>query len=170
MPSLLIVDETPQVHYYIAQQELTNGESITGFLTTDYDTDMYSIEVQPGAYVLNVVLSGSSGDFDVYARYAVRPTTDEYDLRGYDSDSYEDESIEAPAHGTWYIMVRSYSGSGSYSLVVHVHYYSDATTYSPSTPVLPQIPLITENDLPNIAILSLSMLGLIAIIGSLKRS
>jgi hypothetical protein len=63
------------------------------------------------------ILTCGSADFDLYGRLGAEPTTSTYDWRGYTSGG-EDVTFPNPGAGTWYIMVRSYSGTGAYELTV----------------------------------------------------
>lgn len=54
--------------------------------------------------------------FDIYVRKGAQPTTSEYDHRGYTSSADEKIRIEPVEPGDYYIMVRSYRGTGSFSL------------------------------------------------------
>jgi hypothetical protein len=101
--------------------ELTNGVTVTSSLAAQYDTEMWYIVVDDDAETMNTVLTCGSSDFDVYGRLGAEPTTSNYDWRGYTSGG-EDVDYDSPGAGTWYIMVRSYSGTGSYDLTVTIDY------------------------------------------------
>jgi hypothetical protein len=96
---------------------LTSGVTATGSLAAQYDTEMWTIEVGSSITSMQAVLTCGSADFDLYGRLGAEPTTSTYDWRGYTSGG-EDVTTPSPGAGTWYIMVRSYSGTGSYSLTV----------------------------------------------------
>ncbi|MFW9996967.1 MAG: S8 family serine peptidase [Candidatus Odinarchaeota archaeon] len=105
-----------------ADNELTSGVTVYSSLSGTGDTEMWFIQVEAGATNMRTVLNCPSGtDFDVYGRLGAEPTTSVYDFRGY-TTSGEDVSFSNPGTGTWYIMVRSYSGSGNYDLTVTVTY------------------------------------------------
>jgi hypothetical protein len=55
-------------------------------------------------------------DFDIYVRKDAQPTTTEYDDRGYTNSADEKIRIEPASPGDYYVMVRSYRGSGSFTL------------------------------------------------------
>jgi hypothetical protein len=78
---------------------------------------MWTIQVPAGKASMYSVLTCGSADFDIYGRLGAEPTTSTYDWRGYTGGG-EEVTFSNPGAGTWYIMVRSYSGSGSYSLTV----------------------------------------------------
>jgi hypothetical protein len=82
---------------------------------------MWYIEVDADAESMRTVLTCGSADFDVYGRLGAEPTTSTYDWRGYTSGG-EDVTFSSPGAGTWYIMVRSYSGTGSYELTCTITY------------------------------------------------
>ena len=155
--------------FYVAQEELSAGEPVSGYLRDTDDFDLWFIQVMPDAYRFRVVITGpDDADFDVYARYGEIPTLSEYDIRGYSSSSYESEELYQPSSGTWFIRVNSYSGSGTYTLTVFVSF--SETTYTSSTPVTPPVPIISEADIPQAVILMLSVLGLMVVIWSINKS
>jgi hypothetical protein len=95
--------------------ELTSGETVYSSLAAQYDTEMWTIEVGTGYDGLRGVLNCPGVDFDLYFRLGAEPTTTVYDLRGYTTGG-EDITYSMPGAGTWYVMVRSYSGTGAYDL------------------------------------------------------
>jgi hypothetical protein len=97
--------------------ELTSGETVYSSLAAKGETEMWTIEVVGTKDSMRSVLNCGSADFDLYGRLGVEPTTSTYDWRGYTTGG-EDVTYSMPGEGTWYIMVRSYSGSGPYDLTV----------------------------------------------------
>lgn len=100
---------------------LENGVTATSSLAAQYATEMWTIEVDADAESMYSVLTCGSADFDLYGRLGAEPTTSTYDWRGYTSGG-EEVTFNTPGAGTWYIMVRSYSGTGSYGLTVTITY------------------------------------------------
>jgi hypothetical protein len=76
------------------------------------------------------VLTCGTVDFDLYGKLGAAPTTSVYDWRGYTSGG-EEVTTANPGAGTWYIMVKSYSGTGAYQLTVTL---TDGTTPPPPPP------------------------------------
>ncbi len=110
-----------------------NGVQESGYLTGDDDEDYFYIVVGSGAVSMHVVLDGPfDDDFDVYGRHNSYPSTATYDWRGYTSSADETVTHDYPTSGTWYIMVRSFHGSGTYYLTVTIDY--GETTTSETTP------------------------------------
>ncbi|NWF94805.1 MAG: pre-peptidase C-terminal domain-containing protein [Candidatus Thorarchaeota archaeon] len=100
---------------------LTSGVPVTSSLSATGATETWTIVVDANAQSMYSVLTCGSADFDLYGRLGAAPTTSTYDWRGYTSGG-EEVTFNAPGAGTWYIMVRSYSGTGSYTLTVTVTY------------------------------------------------
>ncbi len=100
---------------------LEDGVTSTSSLSGTGETEMWSMEVEPDALSMYSVLTCGSADFDLYGRLGAEPTTSVYDWRGYTSGG-EEVTFNNPGAGTWYFMVRSYSGSGSYDLTVTITY------------------------------------------------
>jgi hypothetical protein len=101
--------------------ELTSGQTVYSSLSAVGATEMWTIDVEANAQTMHSVLNCGSADFDLYGRLGAAPTTSTYDWRGYTSGG-EDVTYSTPGQGTWYIMVRSYSGTGSYDLTVTITY------------------------------------------------
>jgi subtilisin family serine protease len=100
----------------------TQTFNFSGSLSGAGNTQAFNVNVNSGAKSIRVILTGPTGaDFDVYGKLGSTPTTSVYDLRGYTTGN-EDVTSTNPGAGTWYIMARSYSGSGAFSLQVIVTY------------------------------------------------
>jgi hypothetical protein len=68
---------------------------------------------------LSVSVRGPEGeDFDLYVRRDAPPTTEQYDVVGFTSSANEDVVITPVEAGEYYVMVRSYRGSGEFDLSV----------------------------------------------------
>jgi hypothetical protein len=100
---------------------LENGVPVTSSLSGTGATEMWTIVVDANAVSMYSVLTCGSADFDLYGRLGAAPTTSTYDWRGYTGGG-EEVTFNNPGAGTWYIMVRSYSGSGSYQLTSTITY------------------------------------------------
>jgi hypothetical protein len=107
--------------------ELTSGVPVTSSLAATGASEMWTIEVPANTATMDSILTCGSADFDLYGRLGAEPTLSVYDWRGYTSGG-EEVTYDLPGTGTWYIMVQSYSGSGSYTLTV---------TLSAATPPAP---------------------------------
>ncbi len=102
--------------------QMTSGVPVTSSLSGTGATETHTIVVGSNAVSMRTVLDGpSTADFDVYGRLGAAPTTSTYTWRGYTSGD-EDVTYNNPGAGTWYIMVRSYSGSGTYTLTCTITY------------------------------------------------
>ena len=99
-------------------KSLKIGDEITGNLTETNDFKIYKVTL---GKKLKVKLEGPSGqDFDLYIKKDQHPTLTDYDDRGYTGTASEEVSIDEAETGDYYIMVRSYKGSGAYTLKVDV--------------------------------------------------
>ncbi len=101
-----------------ANAELTSGVPVAGSLSGTGAKDYYYITIPSGCTALDVITQNGPGgsDFDLYVKRGSQPTTSSYDVKGYTSSSNEACPLTDPASGTYYIMVISYSGSGSYEV------------------------------------------------------
>lgn len=95
---------------------LANGVAVTGISGAASSTRFWTIEVPAGATNLNFVMSGGTGDADLYVRRASAPTTSTYDCRPYLSGNNETCTFAAPTAGTYHVMVRGYSAFSGVTL------------------------------------------------------
>lgn len=99
---------------------ISPGQGISGHLPQTHAEVHYQVTLQNK---LLVRLDGAEGqDFDLYVCYGAPAGTQEgqYDAVSYGITADELVTIENPKAGTYYILVQSYRGSGSYNLEVEV--------------------------------------------------
>ena len=95
---------------------LQNGVTVTGLAATTGNFVLYTMSVPAGATNLKFVISGGTGDADLYVRFGSAPTTSSYDCRPYLSGNSETCSITTAQAGTYYVMVNAYSSYTGVSL------------------------------------------------------
>ena len=76
----------------------------------------YTIDVPAGMAVLEIAISGGTGDADLYVRRGAQPTTTAYDYRPYLSGNNETVTVNNPTAGTWYIGIRGYAAYSGLTL------------------------------------------------------
>lgn len=113
-----------------AQTSLTNGVAVTGISGSAGSEKFYKIEVPAGQDELEISTSEGTGDVDLYVRRGSQPTTTSYDYRPYKVGNNETVTVENPAAGTWYIMLKGYNAYASVKLLAE---YSAALTITPLT-------------------------------------
>jgi hypothetical protein len=111
---------------------LENGVAVTNLSGAEGSEKIYRIEVPAGQTSLEIAMSGGTGDADLYVKYGSRPTTTDYDYRPALANSEETVSINNPAAGTWYILVRGYA---AYTGVTLKATYSDVLLLQDGVPV-----------------------------------
>jgi hypothetical protein len=96
---------------------LTLGTPQTGSLQETYDIKYYQVSMVAGE-PLFVILDGEDNydHYDLYIKFGSLPTTLDYDDMG--DSPYADQEVEVASSqaGTYYIMVRSTSGGGIYTI------------------------------------------------------
>jgi hypothetical protein len=80
---------------------------------------VHSFEVGPGVTRLGVALNASEepgADLDLYVRQGIAPTVSEYDCRAFGSNQWGFCVFDAPAEGSWHVLVNRYSGTSVYQV------------------------------------------------------
>lgn len=98
---------------------LSNGVTVPGISVTVGDFRRFHLEVPAGTQRLAFELSGDLGDGDLYVSYASEPTFESFDCRPYSGSSNESCTFDAPAAGTYHVMVHAYSSVSDLQLVGH---------------------------------------------------
>ena len=95
---------------------LTNGVAKTGLSGSTGSWQHFKIAVPTGQTKLDIVMSGGTGDADMYVKRGSQPTSSSYDYRPYLNGNNETVSVTNPASGDWYISIYAYSSYASVSL------------------------------------------------------
>ncbi|MFT3710888.1 MAG: trypsin-like serine protease [Archangium sp.] len=74
--------------------------------------------VAPNTQSITVVLSGGTGDADLYVKFGSQTATNSYNCRPYKDGNDETCTFTNPQAGTWHIGVRAYAAFSGASLVV----------------------------------------------------
>ncbi|WP_287797091.1 S8 family serine peptidase [Idiomarina sp.] len=96
--------------------ELVNGETVSGLSATTGDSLYYTLDVPAGATDLSFNINGGSGDADLYVRFGSEPTSSTYDCRPYQSGNTESCTISNVQAGTYHVMVNAYSSFSGVNL------------------------------------------------------
>ena len=88
-----------------------------GTLSGSNRDDRYSVAVPSGLSRLVVTLNGAdTGDFDLYVRRGAQPTPANADCSSENEFTMETCSFNAPAAGTYNLLVSRFGGSGAYQV------------------------------------------------------
>lgn len=98
-------------------QELVVGGSVSGSLARTGAEAVYTLR-SPGPVA--VTMDGPGGaDFDLYVRRNQAPTQSEWDVRAFTTAADEQVVLPGAPADTYFIMARSFQGSGAYALSAH---------------------------------------------------
>jgi hypothetical protein len=100
------------------QQELTLGVPVAGNLSGTGDEEYYQVSVPAGQHLF--VVLDSAGDIyasELYIKFGSLPSTIDYDDKGDSPNADQSVEIASTQAGYYYVMVRSASGGGSYTIV-----------------------------------------------------
>jgi vibriolysin len=95
---------------------LSNGVAVTGIGASTGSWKHYKISVPSGQSSLAIVMSGGSGDGDLYVKLGSQPTSTSYNYRPYLTGNNESVNVTSPAAGDWYISIYAYSTFSSVTL------------------------------------------------------
>jgi Zn-dependent metalloprotease/PKD repeat protein len=95
---------------------LTNGVAQTGLSGATGAYDKFTLVVPAGATGLKFVMSGGTGDADMYVKFGSAPTDTVYDCRPYVSGNAETCTIATAQAGTYYVNLKGYSAFSGVSL------------------------------------------------------
>ncbi|MEO7934940.1 MAG: pre-peptidase C-terminal domain-containing protein [Dokdonella sp.] len=95
---------------------LQNGVTVSGLAATTGTDILYTMNVPAGASGLSFVMSGGSGDADMYVKFGSAPTDSTYDCRPYVSGNSESCPVSTVQVGTYYVRVKAYSTFSGVSL------------------------------------------------------
>ncbi len=96
---------------------LSNGVAVTGLAATTGNKLNYTMVVPAGATSLKFVMSGGTGDADLYVKFGSAPTLTSYDCRPYITGNNESCPITTAQAGTYYVMINSYATFSGVQLV-----------------------------------------------------
>jgi vibriolysin len=95
---------------------LSNGVAVTGISASTGTWKHYKITVPSGQSSLAIVMSGGTGDGDLYVKLGSQPTLSSYNYRPYLSGNNETVNVSNPTAGDWYISIYAYAAFSSVSL------------------------------------------------------
>jgi len=87
---------------------------LVGILEDPFRLDTATFEVAPGTARLRVTLNGVDelpNDLDVYLKLGAPATTFDFDARSVNEGMFEGIEIDAPAAGTWHLLVHTFAGA-----------------------------------------------------------
>ncbi|CAM4132845.1 S8 family serine peptidase [Pseudoalteromonas byunsanensis] len=99
--------------------ELTSGAGVAAD-GANGSQKYFRINVPAGSSALSFVLTGGSGDADLYVKQGQKPTTNDYACRPYKNGNEEQCDFTNPAGGDWYAMLHGYSSYSGATLTATV--------------------------------------------------
>jgi hypothetical protein len=95
---------------------LTDGVPVTNISGATGSNQFWVMNVPAGRDTLTVTISGGSGDADLYVRFGSAPTTSTFDCRPFISGNNETCTFNAPAAGSYFVMIRGFSAYSGVTL------------------------------------------------------
>jgi vibriolysin len=95
---------------------LSNGVAVTGLSGSSGSWKNFKITVPSGQTQLQIVMSGGTGDADMYVKRGAIPTSTVYDYRPYLTGNNETVTVTNPVAADWYISLNGYTSYASVTL------------------------------------------------------
>lgn len=95
---------------------LTNGVAVTNLSGSSGSWTNFKITVPAGQTQLQVVMSGGTGDADMYVKFGSIPTSSSYNCRPYVTGNAETCTMASPSAGDWYISLNGYTAYSGVTL------------------------------------------------------
>ncbi|WP_295763080.1 M20/M25/M40 family metallo-hydrolase [Undibacterium sp.] len=99
---------------------LCSGTAVSGISLALNASKTYTIVVPAGKSSLTFKLSGGSGDGDLYVKLGSAPSSTVYDGKSDGSTNAETVTINSPAAGTYYLLLKAYAAVNGASLVATI--------------------------------------------------
>ena len=95
---------------------LNDGVPIANSSGATGSSQFWVMHVPAGKDTLTFTISGGTGDADLYVRFGSAPTTTTFDCRPFINGNNETCSFNAPAAGSYFVMVRGFSAYAGVTL------------------------------------------------------
>jgi Zn-dependent metalloprotease len=95
---------------------LTNGVAVTNLSGATGSWTNFKITVPASQTQLQIVMSGGTGDADMYVKRGAVPTSTVYDYRPYLTGNAETVTVANPVAGDWYISLNAYAAYSGVTL------------------------------------------------------
>jgi vibriolysin len=95
---------------------LTNGTPVTALSDATGGQKFFKLAVPAGQSTLKFTITGGTGDADLYTKISARPSLSVYDCRPFVSGNSETCTFNAPAAGTYYVILNAYSAYSGVTL------------------------------------------------------
>jgi hypothetical protein len=80
----------------------------------------FTVEAPENATSIKAILSGGTGDADIYIRKGAQPTTNSYDCRSWNTGNGESCEKSITAKSTWYVGINAYAAYSAANLEITV--------------------------------------------------
>jgi secreted trypsin-like serine protease len=94
--------------------------SLTGVSGARNSFTHRSVTVPAGAKTLSVVVTGGTGDADLFVRQGSQPTASQFNCRPFLGSNSEFCTIDSPGAGTWFVSLQGFSAYSGAALTVAV--------------------------------------------------
>jgi serine protease len=93
----------------VPANQLASGAVVANLAGAANSEKQFTVVVPANSKNLSIVVSGGSGDVDLYVKFGSKPSASSYDCRPYLKGNNESCTKAAPRAGVWYITMKGYS-------------------------------------------------------------
>ncbi|MDP4535462.1 S8 family serine peptidase [Alkalimonas collagenimarina] len=97
--------------------ELENDVPVTDLAGDSGEQLFFTLDVPADSSDLSFVMSGGTGDADLYVKFGSEPSLSDWDCRPFNFGNEESCSFETPMEGTYHVMINGYTAFSGVSLV-----------------------------------------------------
>ena len=95
---------------------LSDGVPVSNISGATGSQQFWVMSVPAGKETLTISISGGAGDADLYVRFGSQPTTTAFDCRPFIAGNNETCTFNAPAAGSYFVMIRGFSAYSGVTL------------------------------------------------------
>ena len=115
--------------------ELSNGVAAAPLSAPKDAWLYYRITIPANVFSLEIMISGGTGDADLYTKQGAKPTKSLYDCRPYKSNNEETCTVKSPAPGVYYVGLNAFKEFTGLTLQASLMVLGDIGVVSNAVPI-----------------------------------
>ena len=111
--------------------QLTDGVPVENLSVSAGESKIFTLEVPEALSAVTFIMSGGTGDADLYVKAGAEPSLSDYDCRSWTTSNSESCVFDRPASGVYFVLVHGWSSANVASLLAS---FSTVATPDPNDP------------------------------------